>query len=554
MPMGFRATELTLRDLFTEAGDIIMPPYQRGYSWTEKEALDLATDLEEACERDRPYFLGAIVVVQNSNRDPMEIIDGQQRLTTLTIIFAVLRDLCDNKDDHGRQLHDMIETPTPFMLRMGNSKQHWRLSLNHIDTPFFREAVQKRGATSSADNYQTESETGNNLLQNVAVVREYLSNLSPASREKLAYYLMRNCGVTRVKVDNRDQGYAVFRVLNTRGRQPSANDILKSQLLEEAGFSEDEAGSHSYMWNEFSRRLTSNRFDELLKLIWTLHGKPGDDLVSGICNHVAKEHTARVFLEDMLPRYVEAFEIIIGHRKPDGDFAEDIRGKINFMRALEHQGWRAPALQYLVSGDLSPRAMASFFTGLERLSYVLQFTQTDSNKRSRRYRRIITAIEEKEDFYSPDGALDLTREEKSALVERLRGRFATFRQRRAMSLRLNAVVEGGKAVSPDADATLEHILPRNPKPDSQWLKDWPDANQRRELVDCIGNFTLLENAENQLADRNEYSEKYGIFFKNGTPSFQLTESVRPHQQWTPEIVIARRDMLADLLAREWQLI
>ncbi len=547
MSLGFKAQEITVRELFSETDSLLMPPYQRGYSWTEKEALELVADLQDAMERGRPYFLGAIVVVQNSPKDPVEVVDGQQRLATLSILFAILRDLSPIRDEANR-LHDMLEAKGSLM-----RPSYWRLTLNNVDTPIFREVIQKRGATPEAEQYITSSATPQHILSNTQAMREMLTEMSDKERSNLSNYILRRCGLVRVKVEDRDMGYTVFRVLNTRGKQPSANDILKSELFELAGFSLDEAATHSIAWNKFGRRLNATGFDELLKFIWTLHGKPGDDILSGYRDHIVPEMSARVFLEDMLPRYVDAFELILGLRQPGQGFPQQAWNHMLHLRSLEHSSWRIPVLRYMISGDLSPDVLTKFFREMERVAFAMQLTRPDGNFRLRRYNRISNAIENGDDLFAEDSDLILKPEEKKMLSERLEGRFATYRQRRSLSLRINSIINDGVATPPDWDATLEHILPRNMPAKSNWTKMWPSTNQHRELVDSIGNFTLLNNAENQEADRQDFEAKKKLFFKNGDPSFALSRDIQNITEWTPETVRERGRRLADLLRAEWEL-
>lgn len=552
MSSGFKADEISVRDIFANSEDLRMPPYQRGYSWTEKEAGDLLSDLREASTSGRPYFLGAIVIVQAKSRDPIEIVDGQQRLSTLTLLLSVLRDMSDSREESNR-LHEMIESSSRGFLP-GSTTPRWRLTLNHIDTPFFRETVQKRGATLNADNYQPESESRQNILQNLQFFRDAFKGSAAAERTQLANFILKYCMFVRVKVADRDGGYGAFRVLNTRGKQPSAHDILKSDLFERAGFSDKEAVSHSVAWNEFSHRLGSHGFDDLLKNIRTLFDKPsGGDMVTGFREHVISKIPARVFVEDYLPRYVDAYEKINGVRQSGSGFPEAARHSIDFMRCLEHVGWRSPALKYLMNGDLAPERMEAFFNKLERLAFAMQFVISDRDARTRRYKRVSTAIDTNGAIWADDSPLELSADEKRKLSERLIGRFATFKQRKAMSIRINALVPNGAPVSPDIDATLEHIMPRNPKEGSYWLKFWPNQNEHRELVDCLGNFTLLTNAENQEADRSDFSEKKAIFFRNQSASFNMSDDIADINDWTPDIVRARRDKFADLLRKQWDL-
>src|SRR5579864_3798735 len=93
------ASQKPLRQIFCDEYLFRIPSYQRPYSWTKDESSDLLDDIRSACGIDAniddqpPYFLGSIVVIKNPDMPPAEVVDGQQRLTTLTILLAVLRDI-----------------------------------------------------------------------------------------------------------------------------------------------------------------------------------------------------------------------------------------------------------------------------------------------------------------------------------------------------------------------------------------------------------------------------------------------------------------------------
>ncbi|MEO6084650.1 MAG: DUF262 domain-containing protein, partial [Umezawaea sp.] len=89
------AHEMALHRVFNGDFDFHVPHYQRQYAWEVEQAVQLLQDLREALERDQeePYFLGSLVLVKPESGTRVDVIDGQQRLTTLTILLAVLRDL-----------------------------------------------------------------------------------------------------------------------------------------------------------------------------------------------------------------------------------------------------------------------------------------------------------------------------------------------------------------------------------------------------------------------------------------------------------------------------
>src|SRR4051812_47206562 len=99
--MALKAHEHQVKKIFSSEFDFVIPHYQRPYAWEVEQALQLLDDLEDALDRtlQEPYFLGSLVLVKPEDADPSAaVIDGQQRLTTLTILFSVLRDLSEDPD------------------------------------------------------------------------------------------------------------------------------------------------------------------------------------------------------------------------------------------------------------------------------------------------------------------------------------------------------------------------------------------------------------------------------------------------------------------------
>ena len=93
MSTKIKGAEYPLSKIFSSDFDYEIPSYQRPYAWTEDEAGELFDDLYDfymAEDEEEQYFLGSIVLVKEEDKPLSEVIDGQQRLTTLTILFAVI--------------------------------------------------------------------------------------------------------------------------------------------------------------------------------------------------------------------------------------------------------------------------------------------------------------------------------------------------------------------------------------------------------------------------------------------------------------------------------
>ena len=530
-----------------------MPPYQRSYSWTEKEAGDLLGDLREASLSGDSHFLGAIVVVQPEDQSQSEIVDGQQRLTTLTILMAVLRDL-ETDNDKKAMIHAMLGDAMRPML---GEDAKWRLQLNHIDAPYFREHFQQPGVTQAAIEEPTDSESQLKMMRNAALFAKALKDLPSDERMMLFETVRDRCGVVETRVADRDAGYKVFRVLNMRGREPNAHDIIKTDLFERGGFSMSEANEQSRKWAEHEAKLGGRSFDDLLRQIRFIYDKSNKgDLISGYRKSALGRTSPRTFLDDILPKYVTAYQTINKAHHHQDRSENKYQRFLSHLLTLDHQMWRAPALKFLVEFHDAPDLAEDFFRHLERLGFLMQLVVLNRDQRNKRYRKVLDTIDSRKpiNFGSRLGPYTISRDEARRMHERLLGRFATFGQRRALAMRLNAAFEGGRVVTPDDDATVEHVLPRNPENESHWMTIWPHHQNRRELCDTIGNFVLLPHNVNQAADRMTYQEKHKIYFGGqGGENFSLTNDIVGEDLWTPDTVRKRTKRLANLLCEDWHL-
>lgn len=555
--MAIAAEVQRIRDVFSATTDIRVPPFQRSYAWEDEETEILIKDLLDAFRHNTVYFLGAIVVIRPRNRGPSDVVDGQQRLTTLTIILAVLRDLSPSTDEQAL-IHTMIGHERMSMMFTGN--QRWRITLNTADTPFFRENVQERKATRRQDDIRAAiaagdlSESQVRLSAAVNLIYDYLSDMSDEERARFALWLLDEVTMVRVRVSEYAVAYKVFQSLNHRGKPLSDHDILKSALFERAGFSVAEAREQSERWNAYTTRLGDRGFGDMLKQVRSIYDRESaGDMVADLIAAIIPRGGFRTFLNEQLPRFVNAYDAVVNGKTEGNDLGPEALRRICYLRSIHHESWRAPAIMFLVDHPNSPEQADRFFWALDRLAYALQYSIKDRDYRHRRYRRVLDAMDKPDVLFDAESPLQLTTREKADLKERLLGRFPNFKQRRALLMRISGSAEGGIPLDPKTDCTVEHILPRTPSKGSDWYEEWSKARDREELTECIGNFTLLTHAENQEADRKSFQEKMDIYFRNGEPSFAYSNDLKGRTTWTPEDVRARRDALIDRLAQDWSL-
>ena len=547
MTQGLRAQESTLADLLCNGTEMAMPPYQRSYSWENSEAEALLSDLRDASENSENHFIGAIVLVKEASGRFL-IVDGQQRLTTLTILLSVLRDT-ESDETRKEQIHSLIADDA------GLSPPIWRISLNHIDGPYLREAIQTRGAALRKDVEPNDSESQRRMTRNLDNFIKSVRDMSPEAQRELADTIRNKVVLVKVVVEDWDGGYNVFRVLNTRGKAPNSHDIIKTDLLENAHLTQEEADAFSREWSEHESRLSGSGFDDLLNQISTLYARKTRKGASEFRKAVINRSSGgtREFLSKELPAYVDAYVTISTGKGQFGNMTSQVTECLNHLRLIDHQLWRAPALKFLVNHNGSPENAYAFFKSLERFAYGAMMSITEQRSRQRRYQKIADSADNPRALLSDSGPLALSREERREISSRLRSRFGAFAQRRAIALRMNAEIDGGIALGPDDGATVEHVLPKNIPDGSPWHNSWPNPAVHRDLVDTIGNFALLSQSTNQKADNLSFEEKKALYFIDGEPEFALTRDIKDKVAWTPDVVRTRTEHLAEIMENAWQL-
>ena len=192
------AAEKTLLDIFCDKYLFRIPSYQRPYAWTTEQASELLDDIVAACGSSgdvadqSPYFLGSIVLIKGPTEPQAEVVDGQQRLTTLTILLAVLRDI------EGGRIGEDIQRR--YICQEGSVTKgiadSYRLSRRDRDTTFFRENIQIEAATSSLPQEEGLSDTRRRFIGNANFFKEKLAGLPQSARHYVsgAAVLPRRCG------------------------------------------------------------------------------------------------------------------------------------------------------------------------------------------------------------------------------------------------------------------------------------------------------------------------------------------------------------------------
>ena len=237
-----------------------IPDYQRPYSWDKDNLSDLIDDLTTAYieNKNETYFCGSLVLVNNESDLRFDIIDGQQRTTTFTIISCVFRDAYWDK--LGQKAQDYINFS--IQDKYENTKRKLKFLTNELYQIDFEETVLKGISFKSTKNIEKEF-PDNKYLQNSHYVRDFLAErVEENSIEINAFveWFFENVVLTVITCPSQDSAIQIFNVLNDRGMPLSSIDILKSSLMQKLDSKEDR-NAFKVTWGKISSNLKFADFD-----------------------------------------------------------------------------------------------------------------------------------------------------------------------------------------------------------------------------------------------------------------------------------------------------
>jgi hypothetical protein len=275
--VGVEKIDIALDGIGHAAGDgnFAVPKYQRSYAWEKNNILDLFHDVQHAIQnREKEYFLGSIVVATTEGDRP-EVVDGQQRLATVTILLAAIRDFFALRGDGERA--ETI-TSTYLMTRDLRSREIVsKLRLNDRDHDFFMKRIlaadpkeRKRAAPSRASHRKIECAA--------KLAAEYVEAVAKPERDptevllNLVEYFEKYVKVIVVSVPSFANAFTIFETLNDRGLDLAISDLLKNFLFGKAGARLGEVQqAWVSMYSLFEAAGNEDLVVDFIRQLWSSH-------------------------------------------------------------------------------------------------------------------------------------------------------------------------------------------------------------------------------------------------------------------------------------------
>ena len=553
------AKEQSLARIFSDDYVFTIPGYQRPYSWGKEQAQELLDDLlgalsvaPEQLSEAAPYFLGSIVLIKGETSAEATVVDGQQRLTTLTLLLSAIRaTVQDSSVQTGitKRIYEHGDVVSATQAR-------YRLSLRERDRNFFRQYMQHEGGLKTLAALNAKLPDAQvRLRANAQVFMDVLSKLHQPELVRLVQFIITRCYLVTVATPDLDSAYRIFGVLNSRGLDLSATDILKAEII--GNIPAEMRDSYTQKWENEEEDLGRDEFGDLFSHIRMVYrkAKPQGTLLKEFKEHVTPFHKPRVFLDEVLLPMAQAFGELRNADYASQKHAEQVNEHLSWLNRLEFKDWVPPALAFFVRHRNQPEAVLSFFCDLERLGYSMLVRKSGVNQRIERFSALTGAIEKEQDLAASASPLQLTPLEQHETYVALSGPLYETHFPRALAillLRLDRLLASVGANYQHNVVSVEHVMPQQPAPNSQWQNWVPDVQTHQRWVHRLGNLTLLSRNKNSAASNYEFEKKKIAYFtKGGVSSFALTTQVLQHNTWTEQVMQKRQDDM--LLALETHL-
>ncbi len=552
--------EYPLNKIFSSDFDYSIPAYQRPYAWTTEHAGVLLSDLFEFFDKEKEdsYFLGSIVLVKEESKPHAEVIDGQQRLTTLTILLAALTHLATGKIrdnfshylcEPGNELAGLVQKP--------------RLALRERDRIYFKSMVQDVNFESllQSDPMQLDNDSQRNIQSNTKLFVDKLKGKFDGDEERLkafGTFLVQRCFLVAVSTPNPQSAFRVFSVMNSRGLDLLPTDMIKAKLIGQVLPTRREPLNET--WENLEVSTGREGFAEVFGHIRMIFAKEKArrSLLEEFEEKVIKLNPdAEALINTVVEPYAQAFVTVKDSSFRSSANAQDVNQLLTWLNRIENKDWVPPAIRFFMKHEDDSPYVLWFTKRLERLAACLLICGYDVNQRIDRYAKVLKGLEENDSLQLPVSAVELSAEEKKSFRESLDGEIYLMpaQRRNYVVLRLDSFVADGAATYDLEKLTLEHVLPQTPAAGSDWLTSWATQEARDKWVHRLANLVPLNRRRNSKALNYDFGKKKESYFggADNVTSYALTTQVMSESSWTPQTVEIRQTTLLATLFKKWDL-
>ncbi|GAA8220842.1 DUF262 domain-containing protein [Helicobacter pylori] len=557
------SNDLNLRDILKDELYYQIPIYQRPYQWAEENCEKLLDDLFEDYEKDREsdYFCGSLVLILISE-DPKkartyDIVDGQQRLSTFILLAKVLATLYSERltEESKDYLQESLITKFGKKDRLNfnamgfNSKKDFQYALTSFnDVPI--------------------SNNKNNYLKNAICLKNYLKKKEIEDINDFIEWLYFKVVFITITCPDADKALRIFNVLNARGLALNATDIFKGELLKHA--KEHEREEFVSRWNDLSQKCSDNDLKIETLFSWYL------TYLNPVTSKEKTEKRLVTWFKNLNKTPLEYLKGVEDFYNAYGEVLEMQDRYAYLLSYVASDYWRVILCTSLLH-HYSDQDIEALKKLLVKFYYQNWVAGRTNSKIEQTCCNIINALKEKKSIENIASIVkkyldnnNVTQHFKENLEDdHLYTKFYFINGKTAKKnswvkpiLILANYFMSDNAnpayIKMDDDLHVERILPQNPDPSSQWVKDFSEE-ERGLYTHSLANLTLLGGKKNtkalNQALNQDFKEKKEIYmgkpialdnkktFKVMTCYDMTKNDVCNYAEWMPTSLEKRKEEL-----------
>lgn len=513
----FIPTSLSLGELFTNGEPLYqIPDYQRPYSWGDEQVEQLWDDLRTAYlnnkddkESDANYFLGSLIIAKLANGFE-DVVDGQQRLTTLVILFNVIRSLFPKLNE------DADISQNPKTVRIAKVKYCIQ---DHNETPRLRMYLHARNQNDfkhkiidctdfSVVKKPSKANIRNNIkdrfLNTAFIFHRELSVMKDSEAGDFVNYLFNAVRVIKITCSDTNSAVKLFQVLNNRGLDLSPADLIKSILFASI---EDEKNQESFIadWQaceQLTEQVDVNMTEFFTYyLYYLLESNPKKSLVEELGDHFKGKNSNTIITD--FKAFIKYYGAEIYEEKGDVE-----------IYSLFYMAWSTYWITILLTALHSNyQDYDKLKQGLLRYYYLNWIAGKTLSAVKQTSFNVIGAVKSGQPFEEINELFQKNLK-RNNIIENALNSLSGDVYGESWSKPLFALIEFHQYPSKAApwiewnrDLQLEHVYPQKAQ------KGWEHISEevKKNYLHSVGNLTLLSSRKNIAAQNYSFSEKVDIY-------------------------------------------
>lgn len=528
---NFKAEDKKIEDILFSRHKFRVPRFQRPYTWSTDQIVDFWNDINSSKES---YFLGSFVFnFEFEGKDGyIEIIDGQQRLLTITILMAAIRDTAKEMKEEG--LANRIQTNC-IAIEDRRGIQTYRVQCGDSLNVFFEKFIQNEDKPEYTEKILKEHKLivdNYNYLKKE--IKDELDGLS-SKTEKVGYLqkifdIVAELRTIWIRIESDDDAYIVFETVNARGAELSVADLLKNLILKNLRASNQiDIAKEKWTALEENIRETGTEIPKFIRQYWlSKYSFTGEKkLYKEIKNNITNFER---FLDELLEAS-QLYNLLLQGSKDEwrDKFSEDgikMHTILQGIRIMRVNQCFVLLLCLLRNKKKIGFSVLNYWKNIENFTFNYSaISKLQANKVERLYSKHAIEVEEllseginKRTAQNVERKLDILINDLKAI----KPGFSIFEEKfmeiayqnseqnrtfiKYLLSKINATKSSSELIIDFDTVNIEHILPQNPS------KEWRlNKTQIKDYVDLLGNLTLIHKKLNSAASNNGPKKKAEIF-------------------------------------------